>query len=79
MLGLKIIEDPNMLDYREDWSGVRSRSRAERRRKRGFPQRVVVRAYPKQEAYRVGDTVIMHPEMARALRERLARNPNHDR
>jgi hypothetical protein len=66
--GLIIIEDANLVDTTEDWSGCRSRARAERRRKRGFPQRVKIVGTPKKEAYRVGDKLYMHPAMAAALR-----------
>jgi len=38
--GFKIIEDASLTFFEEDWSEVRSRARAERRRKRGFPQRI---------------------------------------
>lgn len=67
---MKIIEDPNMVDHVEDWSNVRSRSRAERRRRQGHPQRVKVTAVPKMEGYSIegGRTVIMHPNAARELR-----------
>lgn len=69
--GMQIIEDRKMVDIVEDWSGVRSKSRAARRRKRGFPQRVVYREVPKKEVYQFQDKLVMHPEMARILRNRL--------
>lgn len=67
--GIQIVEDANMLDWSEDWSGVRSPARARRRRKRGFPQRIRIVATPKKEGYRVGNRIVMHPDLARALRE----------
>lgn len=70
-MGMPIIEDRNMVDVVEDWSGVRSKSRAERRRKRGFPQRIVYREVPKKEVYQFQGKLVMHPEMARALRNSL--------
>jgi len=55
-----IIDDVTMAKMEEDWSGVRSPSRAIRRRRRGFRQNVkmVKRAIP--DAYRMGDTLVMH-------------------
>lgn len=41
--GIRIVTAEAVGDAYEDWSGVRSRGRAERRRKRGFPQRIVTR------------------------------------
>lgn len=39
--GLRVLVDPYAFPpFKEDWSGVRSPSRAERRRKRGFKQRI---------------------------------------
>lgn len=69
--GMQIFEDPNMLDIVEDWSAVRSPSRARRRRKK-HKQRIVVRYVPKTEAYQVGNRLYMHPEMARKLRTAAA-------
>ena len=76
IFGLRIVESPHMTEAFEDWSGVRSRARAERRRKRGFPQRVVIRSRPQKVIYQVGDTLVMHPETARALGARGAREPD---
>lgn len=78
--GLQIIEDWRMTDTVEDWSQVRSPSRAIRRLKRGFPQRIVYRQVPKQHAVQMGNRVIVHPEIARQLRDeiermRIARQP----
>lgn len=70
----KIIESRDMVDPVEDWSGVRSPSRAVRRRKRGFPQRIKIVYVPKKEAISMdgGRTVVMHPDMAAELRRRIA-------
>jgi hypothetical protein len=74
--GLRIIEDPGMLDPYEDWSQVRSPSRAKRRMRRHhrfkkFKQRMIVRYRPKKEALRLGGALVMHPVMADALRNEL--------
>jgi hypothetical protein len=70
---MRIVESWLMVERIEDWSGVRSPSRARRRLKRGFPQRIVIREVPKKEAISIdgGRTYYMHPITARALREAL--------
>jgi hypothetical protein len=71
-----IIEDQHMEDRQEDWSGVRSPSRAKRRLKRGFPQRIRVFFTPKPDAYVInGDTYVMHPVTAARFREQLRSIP----
>jgi hypothetical protein len=69
--GLQIIEDPNMVTPYEDWSQVRSPSRAARRRHK-HPQRIVTRYRPMETAYRIGGRIVMHPELARLLRNHPA-------
>jgi hypothetical protein len=61
-----------MVDHVEDWSNVRSPSRARRRLKRGFKQNVVIRSVPKKEVLRMGDTLVMHPSVAVVLRSRMS-------
>lgn len=72
--GVRIIESLDMVDLVEDWSRVRSPARA-RRRRRKHPQNIRMIALPKREAISIdgGRTMIMHPEMARQLRELIAR------
>lgn len=41
--GIRLISSVMVGDPYEDWSGVRSRGRAERRRKQGHAQRIVTR------------------------------------
>lgn len=66
--GFRIIEDINMVDYREDWSQVRSPSRALRRRKRGHRQRIVIRSVPRKDVFVIGNhTMVMHPTVAAEL------------
>ncbi len=72
--GVRIIESAACVDIvGEDWSDVRSPARARRRQKLGHPQRVKPLYAPKKEAFSCdgGRTIIMHPEMARALREKM--------
>lgn len=57
----------------EDWSGVRSPSRARRRLKCGFRQNV--RLYRKPACFfsKPDNVYYIHPEMAKALRERTSK------
>lgn len=65
--GLRIIRDINMTDTVEDWSRVRSPGRARRRRKLGYPQNIVYRRVPKKDLFRIGDTLVGHPETIKAF------------
>lgn len=67
--GLRIVSSPMMFNAIEDWSGCRSRARAERRRRLGHPQRVRVINVPKQEFFQIGDTLYAHPDMVAKLEE----------
>lgn len=71
---VRIFEDIRLTDAVEDWSQVRSRSRAERRRKQGHPQRVRTLLVPKKHAFSTdgGRTLYMHPETAREFRRALS-------
>lgn len=70
----RIVEDASLVDYVDDWSLVRSPSRARRRLKRGFRQNIVTRAVPQKTVYSIdnGRTLVMHPEVARAFGRQLA-------
>lgn len=76
---MRVVESWLMVERIEDWSGVRSPSRARRRLKRGFPQRIVIREVPKKEAISIdgGITYYMHPVAARALRDALPLASEH--
>lgn len=68
---MRIVETIMMTETVEDWSGVRSPSRAARRRRMGHPQRIVIRTVPRKDAISLdgGHTWYMHPVAARALRD----------
>jgi len=68
--GLDIIEDPNAVERYEDWSRVRSPSRALRRLRYGHRQNIVVKVKP--AAFHLGGRVIAHPSIVRALRARIS-------
>lgn len=65
--GMKVIETLWMVDQREDFSEVRSPSRALRRRKRGYPQRIKYVSVPRQQAVVIDDTIFVHPVIAQLL------------
>lgn len=68
---MKIIEDPNLTETIEDWSHVRSPSRAARRLRQGHRQNIIYRTVPKPNGFVFGDTLVIHPDTARQLREML--------
>lgn len=77
MLGMqfRFVEDIQLVDRVEDWSGVRSPARARRRRRRGFPQRIKVYLVPKPSVFEYrapgGVTFYGHPETIAKLKEQL--------
>jgi hypothetical protein len=82
--GVRIIEDPSLQDFVGfDYSKARSPARAARRhasrsargrKKRSHRPHPRTEVYkPKEESYLIGgDTMVMHPAIARALRAALA-------
>lgn len=67
---------PNSLLYtvEEDWSQVRSPSRAVRRRKQGHKQRIRIWHKPDPKFYHLDDgTLIAHPETIRLAEAELAK------
>ena len=56
----------------EDWSRCRSRSRAERRLKQGHQQNM--RKVRRPAALRIGNEIIIHPELMTRLNERIDRD-----
>ena len=74
MMGLRVVEDVFMTDTVEDWSQVRSPSRARRRRRQGHPQRIRYVQVPKADVYLIGKpahTMVAHPEAIRALMAKI--------
>lgn len=64
---MRIVTDPNMTKTVEDWSKVRSPSRAIRRMKRGYRQNVRTIAVPMEKVFLFSDpfgrpVVVCHPE-----------------
>lgn len=69
--GVKIIESLHATKTVEDWSRVRSPSRAARRLKRGFRQNIVRREEP--AAFQIGDQMIVHPAILAELKRTMAK------
>ena len=69
--GFRIIEDSGLVDTTEDWSKVRSPSRAIRRRRQGHRQNIKILGTPKTEVFVFGNTAVMHPIMAAKLKAAL--------
>jgi hypothetical protein len=69
--GTRIIEDSNLVVWVEDWSRVRSPGRALRRKRQGHRQNIVMRRQPDPKIITFGSSLIMHPEIARQLREKV--------
>lgn len=75
--GLRVITNPMLtIGPLEDWSGVRSHGRAIRRRKRGFRQNIRFYFTPDPSFYRMGDTVVGHPETVAHLKAHLQNQGN---
>ena len=75
--GLRIIESLMMVEPSvPDWSGCRSPSRAMRRwRKRGIQGRMRFISLPRKDIICMGNTLIMHPSVAVALRQQISQRP----
>ena len=72
-LGVWIIEDANLTETVEDWSRVRSPSRAARRARQGHRQNIITRTVPRKEAitFDNGKTLVMHPAIADQIRKEI--------
>lgn len=78
--GLRVISDIRLTLPFEDWSLVRSKGRARRRRRLGHPQRIRYLQVPDPKLYYLADQIaghaepiiVGHPETIRLLEQRLA-------
>lgn len=68
---MQIRESLLMTDTVEDWSGVRSPSRAIRRRRRGFRQNIKVKHVPKSDGFVIDGVVYVHPVTLALARAQL--------
>ncbi len=69
-LGFQIIENPYLTKAVEDWSRVRSPGRAARRRKK-HRQNIRIVQVAMRDVFEMGGKLVMHPEVARELRQRV--------
>lgn len=69
--GVEIRETMTAVEKVEDWSRVRSPSRAARRLKRGFRQNIVTRYKP--AAFNINGVIFAHPEIVRTLADATKR------
>lgn len=67
--GVEIVADPNLTEYVEDWSDVRSPSRARRRRAQGHKQRI--KLVPAPNMVTIGGRVHASPAAYQRLRQQL--------
>ena len=74
MSGFQMVETISAVERVQDWSGCRSVSRAMRRHKQGHKTRM--KQWDKPAAYRSGNVIYIHPQMARELRQELATQAN---
>lgn len=65
------MEDKYLTMDVEDWSDVRSPSRAARRLKMGHKQRIKYLTVPSDQIYRIGDVMVMHPAKVLELKSKL--------
>lgn len=79
--GIRLVSDPLLVDVIEDWSEVRSPSRAARRRRQGHPQRIRYREIPKPEFYHLPgqNMIVAHPTTIDKIHTRLAEDMSHRR
>lgn len=71
--GIKIVSCPELSKIEEDWSSVRSPSRAKRRRRQGHHQRIKTKVIPNDTAVidQTTGTVYVHPAKMADLRRAL--------
>jgi len=60
-MGMRVISTLMMVEWKEDWSRVRSPSRARRRMKCGFHQNIVKSQVPRKDALIINGTMYVHP------------------
>jgi len=70
--GMKLVSADHLEDTIEDWSQVRSPSRARRRRWK-HRQNIKFIKVPKKEFYQVGDTIYAHPVRIAELRREVGK------
>lgn len=73
--GMRVVTSLYLTKSVEDWSEVRSPSRARRRRKLGHRQRIRTIHVPDPNVYQMQGSLHMHPETLRALQAAIEVQP----
>lgn len=71
-IGVRVIEDEAAHELIEDWSNVRSPSRAARRRRQGHRQNIKTVVKPLAFAIDGGRTIVAHPALVAELRAKVS-------
>lgn len=69
---LHIVSSIHMTEPYEDWSNVRSKPRARRRRRKGYRQNIVNRERPRSELFIVDGIAYAHPTTLAAIKHQIA-------
>lgn len=67
----ELVECAWLVDRTEDWSEVRSPSRAARRRQQGHPQRIRIVETPRREVLVIKGVMYAHPVVAAQIRAQV--------
>lgn len=67
----EIVESAWLVDRVEDWSEVRSPSRAARRRQQGHPQRIRIVETPRRDVLVIKGVMYAHPVVVAEIRAQL--------
>lgn len=75
--GIQIFDAEHIGDPYEDWSRVRSHGRAQRRRRQGDPQRIIIRYRANGKAIhdKVRNVIYLHPHDRMRLEGEIRRRP----
>lgn len=74
----RIVENSLLMESYEDWSQVRSPSRARRRMKLGHRQRVRYLQRPMRKGFEIDGVIYVHPEILREMKRSLAKRIDRD-
>lgn len=70
--GVEIVESDTLVETVEDWSRVRSPSRARRRLAQGHKQNIRTVTRPRRDALMVGGKLYVHPALAAEITRRMS-------
>ncbi|WP_262027168.1 hypothetical protein [Microvirga sp. Mcv34] len=75
--GVQVRTDETLVNLVEDWSRVRSPSRAARRRRQGHRQNIARVQVPKPDVFMVGNIMVGHPETIAKVLAAASPRPSH--